>query len=115
MINANELRIGNWVLVLAIDNMDARFARIVVIDKLNGFRVSSDINDDYGMGCHFDVEPIPLTPEILGQYACGNNYPLLSSNSGNDCFYLSGTKLKYVHQFQNLYFALTGEELEINL
>lgn len=32
-----------------------------------------------------------------------------------DIFKQSWTELKYVHQLQNLYYALTGEELKINL
>lgn len=31
----------------------------------------------------------------------------------NDCGYY--TRLQYVHQLQNLYFALTGEELQFNI
>lgn len=33
----------------------------------------------------------------------------------NERYYKLNTEIKYLHQLQNLYFALTGEELEIKL
>ena len=74
-------------------------------------------------------QPIPLTEEIL--LKCGfiidsiNNfekYPFTIQKSNHYVtdflFYKngdSGVVIKYLHQLQNLYFALTGKELEINL
>lgn len=80
-----------------------------------------------------ELHPIPLTEEIL--LKCGfrrENY--ISKKAWNISFgfyniwgiigdkftlYLNGdeteTEIKYLHQLQNLYFALTGTELEINL
>lgn len=71
-------------------------------------------------------EPIPLTEEWF------NNYGLLKTNgisfllgcyeiirSKDDmywCVILKGgviARLKYIHQLQNLYYALTGEELKL--
>jgi hypothetical protein len=113
MIKANELRLGNWV-------------------KGNGYYKIEFIDhqtDGY--------EPIPLTPEILEK--CGfekskgyidfnleitNNHLLNYSdeelsvfvNSQNEHGYEAFiTPCKHLHQLQNLYFALTGSELEINL
>ena len=41
--------------------------------------------------------------------------PLNPRNTKSYPFYINGYhEIKYVHQLQNLYFALTGEELEIN-
>jgi hypothetical protein len=81
--------------------------------------------------------PIPLTPEILEK--CGfeialihlpfakvlvpKSLPLqdklhvaLEQKTGPTFLYRpSNLKVKYLHQLQNLYFALTGTELEINL
>jgi len=67
-----------------------------------------------------DVSPIPLTEEWLKRFG----FRRVNSTwhkLGNLCINIShdvewggnwmGIRLKYVHQLQNLYFALTGEEL----
>lgn len=79
------------------------------------------------------LSPIPLTPEILekagfvtiGRYAIGvggynvfakGRIELLQPNEGDPyilAFYEA--KITHLHQLQNLYFALTGQELTINL
>lgn len=76
------------------------------------------------------LERIPLTEEWLlkfgfvfgiklqdftkGKYQFVEREILKGYFSENKVFYfLNNTKIKSVHQLQNLYFALTGEELEI--
>ncbi|EHQ41576.1 hypothetical protein [Myroides odoratus] len=75
------------------------------------------------------IKPIELTEERLLQCGfkhTGNGfYELLGTHIGlcniGDVFFNVGFKgitignIKYLHQLQNLYFALTGKELEINL
>lgn len=68
---------------------------------------------------HKDLEPIPLTEEWLLRFG----YTKISNNSFiitghciwicNDLFRCdkNGIVLKHVHQLQNLYFALTNQEL----
>lgn len=78
-------------------------------------------------------EPIPLTEEILlkcgfekyseGNFVLGNfilsylttdeNFEFEYKVSGIDSWLLKD--IKYLHQLQNLYFALTNEELTVNL
>lgn len=124
MIKANELRIGiriNEGMVVGITPSE-----IITID-----------------GKHWDVvdiEPIPLTPEILEK--CGFKRKEKSSDIGptpedtyraqgmpifnyyywnldgfslSDDFYHGTVKVTCLHQLQNLYFALTGKELTISL
>ena len=78
----------------------------------------------------------PLTPELLEQYNFAYNAPfyvkrplMLSKNtvrdgSGNYDGFILRIKIedgiqhmvfKYLHQLQNIYFALTGEELNVKL
>jgi|SRR5277367_854451 len=82
---------------------------------------------------HGDIQPIQLTPKILkkcgfeniGRYYFGDNgYEIFKNGKvelmqpkKNDPFILAvyETKILFIHQLQNLYFALTGEELSINL
>lgn len=80
-----------------------------------------------------DCSPIPLSPEILekcgfvkkGRYAIGvggyqvfvnGRIELLQPKKGGPYILaFHEVKIAYLHQLQNLYFALTGEELTINL
>ena len=76
-----------------------------------------------------DVEPIPLTSSIL--QACGfrnfvrEEWIINYGKSHADFVFTSAglclrpptpshVVIKYVHQLQNFYFALTGHELEVN-
>lgn len=127
MINATELRIGNWV-EYKISGKDEWIAAPV-------FSIKRDT------GKHF--RPIELTPEILEKCGfkrhgdglelwflgeirvnhCSTVTILRPCNAAGEsqadvCGYPTlGDKIpcKYLHQLQNLYFALTGTELTINL
>lgn len=128
MIKPNELRIGN--LVLKTLDWDIPF-NIEWNDKVIKW------NESYwyliGKGTIFldDFEPISLTEEWLlkfgfknesenRQYCLGKKDLLINLDNG---FYFSewngnwiihkGIEIKYVHQLQNLYFSLMGEELEV--
>lgn len=78
-----------------------------------------------------DIHHIPLTEELLkklGLFCYGKkrnwyddeNHKFSISTSGNWALYLNNEwitigKVDYIHQLQNLYFALTGMELTIKL
>lgn len=117
---ANELRLGNKLY---------RTGMVITVDALSIFDIFAGSNE---------YEPIPLTPEILESAGlkvktniCGVNWTIhaspgkwftISKNSHGDfwrtwwdcvmCFYV---ELKYLHQLQNLFHSLTGNELKINL
>lgn len=121
MIAANQLRIGNWVKY----HDDDTLFKVVEIDTL-GMRVE---NDEQNTWIEYDCfSPIPLTPEILEK--CGFAYWELDIDctDPSDAYWVHrkfkfgidnlswtvqkiGVRVKYLHQLQNLYFALTGEEL----
>lgn len=121
-MKANELRIGNWVW-----NEPQQIPVQVDIKILQ-----EQLNADKGFGESW--QPIPITEEMLlkfgfvfgmkfqdfvrGKYCyveiLGCNFYGYFSENG--VFYFnSKTEIKHIHQLQNLYFALTGEELGINL
>ena len=103
-MKSNELRIGNYIKTdLGIQ---------IVIPFL--FRALESIEND--------CEPIPLTEDWLCKFGFEKDsfYWSLKDLSidfeKNGYSYVIGsgaTGFKYVHQLQNLYFALTGEELTI--
>jgi hypothetical protein len=113
MVKANELRIGNWVKFL----LDGTYHQVKFIDFVNW-----DENEAN------QLEYIPISDEILKK--CGfkekNQYSsYFSINKFEfyierdilhyDLFGGKSVKLKHLHQLQNLYFALTGQELTVNL
>ena len=106
-----ELRIGNWVNAFGIEQeiligvFYSKGADVWFVDHL-------EIKD---------IEPIPLTPEWLEGFGFK---PLVNDWQIKGMIihtrkrgYVVNTRtqvIKYVHQLQNLYYALTNTELEIN-
>lgn len=110
MIKASELRVGNYLYgVIA--------PRIVETIGKDYF------TDTYGNSTLFrDAKPIHLTEEILFKCDIHKNIQIEYDYILEcycvyleDNFCLNNVKLYYLHQLQNLYFALTGEELTVNL
>jgi len=115
MINSSELRIGNYFNEYC--NFGPNRILIYEFQRVSELKVGTDISG----------EPIPLTPDILKQFNFSQlgDYPVfklnsfrLSMNLNDGVFIYSAESdnviIKYVHQLQNLYFALTGEEIEFN-
>jgi hypothetical protein len=116
-MKANELRIGNWI-------QDGNEFEQITIDHLNCLNSGR---------CEYD--PIPLTEEWLLNfgfekthlfdtvlYISNTNFHISFNNSIYQLNYKENPKsqwfpvckdLRYIHQLQNIYFALTGEELTI--
>lgn len=115
-MKATELRIGNWVKGKYRDEFPANCETI------------SDLENK-----SIELSAIPLTEEWLGRmgfekgrhgrwknkqgysYGMDGGYPIIYFPVTGYYFKFTGKKykLKYVHQLQNIYFALAGEELEI--
>ena len=116
-----ELRIGNWI--KSPIESGGKFEKVI--------RLDSD-KDGYN---HFidHCNPIPLTEDIL--LNCGFEYMYKNEWLSKGMFGIRADlkyfvygfptlytdkelfvcNIKHLHQLQNLYFALTGEELEVNL
>jgi hypothetical protein len=129
-MKANELRIGNLVYFKHCDyeyNIPRKInytlkPNLVGLEKVSVNRIEYN-----------NIEPIPLTEEwllkfgfdkVLNQYKkitdvskdTSNNIPFIILFLDNQFQYDDlrfRTNLEHVHQLQNLYFALTAEELTI--
>jgi hypothetical protein len=120
-MEAKDLRIGNWFLG---DCTEGKFHQITANEILDFY---DDPLDDY-------YQPIPLTEEWLLKlgFEYNDNYENYrvkaneyynsvklddgiwcynNDNSDAGCYFV--TEIKHVHQLQNLYFALTGQELTL--
>lgn len=118
-MKANELRIGNYV------KFGNNICKVYEINNIN-YYARNEKTDESLKSSWAEIEPIPLTEEWLLKFGYELT-PLrtyLQPNSGNFIWFEKGMKcviagefyvpiLKYVHQLQNLYFALTNEELII--
>lgn len=110
-MKANDLMIGNIILNCANGP----------IEILNGEDVSIICDNIH------KYKPIPLTEEWLLKFGFEkgfNEEPSIREKGwfndyifiGNDLYfnhYEGSVKIKYVHQLQNLYYCLTGEQLTI--
>jgi hypothetical protein len=132
-MKANELRIGNWVNFIGSRGRLYPFT-IKAIIKGN---IIDDEPEDFVYEVMYSgylfkqIEPIPLTPKLMGKIFKKK----INAEKERQSFYITVNGKRYfiwynkkmgrlsfqnicvknVHQLQNLYFALTGEELEINL
>jgi hypothetical protein len=102
MVQANELRIGNCV-SLNGKQVIVKDIPYLVDDNKEGYLINEVWADEY--------EPIPLTPEILAKHPI----PVGRDKGGLIADMISGKEIKFLHQYQNVVFALTGEELTVNI
>jgi len=134
MIEARELRIGNYLQPkekamkeLWEQEMDIKpksFGEVTSIDndEIRLYIDSMEIEFYYE-----DIQPIPLTEEWLLKFGFKqNSFSLnfendtrISIYKENNCFIaqIDNTvikEIKYVHEWQNLYFDFTDEELTLN-
>lgn len=115
MVKANELRIGNYVKTDTDTIVPIRGGGINAIETNQ-----------------LSVKPIPLTPEILEKCGFVKHGHAWNNGQGNSLHYCAedhclqiavfgptfvpiAFDVYYLHQLQNLYYALTGEELNVQL
>lgn len=103
-MKSTELRIGNWI--------------YYTTDKTNFKATAKTIL--YFSDIYF--KPIPLTEDWLKKFGFTRIVPSWADIKRidkddyyliRDDVYFNEKKIKYVHQLQNLYFALTGKELKL--
>ncbi|MFL5741109.1 MAG: hypothetical protein ACJ75B_12880 [Flavisolibacter sp.] len=100
-LKPGDLRIGNKI---------RRGDRIFEVKAIGEFLSISDYSDRFSYSA---FEPIVLSPDIL-QYCRikDKRFYLVEAAQG---YSYDFTSIQYLHQLQNLYFALTGEELEVEM
>lgn len=135
MIDKKELRLGNYVMYEQTTHVVTAISRTLVETHWHGGTENYFHLTD-------ELDPIPLTEEVL--LKCGfsdkdykQGYIGIDYESGamtfdfvlnkpgvignwNKCYTFSlpehrFVNIDYLHQLQNLYFDLTGEELEVKL
>ena len=123
MIQANELRIGNYIKegfiraiyphtqILTIEVSHYGSVRFVYLYLAEPIRLTFEIVEK----CSFKEYPESSTLQIESEYGCEIEFydgvAKLKDLDGGDV----GKPILYLHQLQNLYFALTQTELIIKL
>jgi len=116
MIQANELRIGNYY----IDITDE-------LRELSGYELwQMTVKENKGNLGIMEYQPVPITQqrlidlgfEDIGSYEYQIDHDLIVENEYTENGFWNFvygnayiTRIKSVHQLQNLYFAITGKEL----
>lgn len=116
-IRANELRIGNYV--NDTDHKHIPYFEIEMFYGTTDFKPKLDYEDL--TICLSKCESIPLTEEWLLKFGFEKNNHIWFNDTNIGFTFTKKGKIewnepkhiKYVHQFQNLYFALTNKELKI--
>ena len=125
MIDPKEVRPGNWI--IRITGMDA--------NHFPFFAYKAVALDEYFYTFSKVCFPIPLTTDIVGKCGFKHDFgdwymnipaegveeglPFLRYRLKEKSWYLRDVKIPaqpiYLHQLQNLYYALTGKELYVQL
>ena len=113
-MKATELRIGNHINQGSYGN-----------GKVTAYQIyQMQLKEDGGYVSEYykKLKPIPLTEEWLVKFGFTikgfkNGYQICTSSLGgwilDNGLSSIGIEFEYVHSLQNLYFALTGEELKL--
>ena len=129
-MNANELRIGDLVnvsgFISEIDTISSVACWVTFLDYQEDIPQTQEVNTE-------KLEPIPITIECLRRFGfdvrrgdvCDFWHIGINPLTNDWLFYIKWLygreypfykngyhKIIYVHQLQNLYYALTGKELE---
>lgn len=128
-LKAEDLRIGNWIHYLS--NEGKKEVKVSALQFVDGeVRAAFPFKSVLKQSPWYDLQPIQLNSEILEKFGFEYHNSLLLGErwviEGKMCiqpkkgrfWFLSNNgevQLDYLHQLQNLFFALTGEELTINL
>lgn len=126
MIQAKELRIGNFI------NVSLNGKNWIKKVSIVGFETLRIVDNGKNIKVEQEwITPIPLTEDIL--LKCGfDSDMILATREGELRYYGNGrmdiggyesctlsmvfiSECNYLHQLQNLYFALTGKDLEVEL
>jgi hypothetical protein len=123
-IEAGELRIGNWIQ----NQFNVKYiVKNIYNTEMIGVGNPNNEYDDHEPELNF-ITGTPLNEDILLKcgfklatdehiYVLHDTIELTQTDYGNSVYFMGNylvSDVKYLHQLQNLYFALTNQELQIN-
>lgn len=144
-MKANELRVNNWIerkFWNPRPNNPSFMWDKCTVDAIYAGRVNCRLDKSTVIKLQYeDIRPIPLTPELLdrcGFVISGDAEWVMPLPNGNGCdlflehvladntipydvvlrtakHFIYLHSITYLHQLQNLFFSLTGNELEVKM
>lgn len=133
MIKMTDFRVGNWIADYEVDPNKTTYFQVEEIKKFNNKKLNNSLGVEYRNGSVWNGDDeslaIKLTEEWLLKFgfttfiidvwdspeAHKNNYHIVKH--GEKWIFrglgASIVEVKHIHQLQNLYFSVTGEELEV--
>lgn len=133
MIKENELRIGNLInngfKTVVVRGIDAEgiLLSMRLVSRSFGWNGHPDTEYERLYLAYELAEPIPITTDILSKWGFEYNYydgyafqhPVGLTYTQPDMTKVNWrggwVACQYLHQLQNIYFSLTGNELEVKL
>lgn len=128
-MKANELRIGNFISIEGVGSPMQSTVTAIEQDKIfYTLRLRLEEKTDFLRALMCYIQPVLLTEEWLiklGAMIIGDNtytldrFKLIWKSAYKYWYVVDGhsltylTKLDFVHEWQNFYFAMQGKELEI--
>lgn len=116
MIKSSELRIGNYVEFILKETSTLKTVCLFDLENISknmtGNYKPIPLTEEWLLKLEFDIEEEWYVSVLGYDFGEIKIYP-----SPNGFFFIEGVieqHIGYVHSLQNLYFALTGQELEIN-
>lgn len=122
-MKANEIRIGNWYqedwITGEFNQITVKDIEFLVDDPLDDHYMSIEITEEWLLKLGFIYSEYFKNYKVkAGDYFNSvkwddeeNEWSYNNDSSDAGCYYV--TSIRYVHQLQNLFFALTGQELTI--
>ena len=115
-MKANELRIGNWILneknqsikVSWINNNIESISYPIPLTEEILSKCDFNMIDDFTEHSHIDLDLQHCITFLKDEN-------LIIIECDDCCYNINLEHIKHLHQLQNLYFALTGQELTIML
>lgn len=100
-LKPSELRLGNKI---------GRGEKVFTVTGIGEFINISGFGDRFSYSA---FDPVPLSPDVLQKCRFTDRKFYLLEKGGTYSY--DSTPVPYLHKLQNLYFALTGCELEVDL
>jgi hypothetical protein len=116
MINAIDLRIGNWVnregkgFIKIMDGRDLEVAALALAEPIP---ITASLLEGLGFAQRDTTEIFEFKGSNF-YYHLGVRRVALC-HPGNELWHWLGSHIDYVHQIQNLYYCIIGQDLPFNL
>jgi hypothetical protein len=117
---SSELRIGNFIyknypkgnVIEHVYSVSEYFINGLGVNVIEGIPLTMIYSNDFKIEIQNTNKSLELIQQCDGFYPVLHEYPKSSTDKHQ---FISLNSIKFIHEWQNLHFELTGKEIEINL